>query len=578
MSEVVATGLTAARWRLKAGDEQAAMRFTKYLGLSPLAACALACRGVTQVEEARKFLEDDPEGILDPMQMADMDRALGAVEAALSRGGLIRIYGDYDADGVCATALLVRALQGLDGNVDWYIPHRVEEGYGLNEEAVRQAKADGVALLITVDCGSTAVAEIDLALGLGVQVVVCDHHRPGRELPKAPVLNPWRDDCPYPFKELAGVGVAFKLVSALARARGLPEGSELRFLDLVCLGTIADVVPLLGENRLFVQHGLRALANSRKLGLKALIEAANLSGEIASHQVAFVLAPRINAAGRMEHAQAAVKLLLTRDATEAEALARTLSEQNRLRREEEKQTLAEAEALIDRELDLSREKVIVLAREGWHPGVIGIVASRLVERYHRPALMIAVAEGVGKGSGRSVAALNLWEALGECSSLLIHYGGHRYAAGFGLSSEQILPLRRRINEIAEAALSWDELVRTIEIDGVADLAELSIEVVGELNRLAPFGMGNPRPLLVSHGLSVEDVRAVGDGSHLTMRLRSDPKHCIGAGWFRQAEFKARLADSGRGTVSVCYRPQLDSWNRSLRVRLQIEDIALAGEE
>ena len=294
--------------------------------------------------------------------------------------------------------------------------------------------------------------------------------------------------------------------------------------------------------------------------------------------MAFVLAPRINAAGRMEHAQAAVKLLLTRDATEAEALARMLSEQNRLRREEERQTLAEAEELIDRQLDLSREKVIVLAREGWHPGVIGIVASRLVERYHRPALMIAIAEGVGKGSGRSVAALNLWEALGECSSLLIHYGGHHYAAGFGLSSEQILPLRRRINEIADAALSWDELVRTVELDGVAELAELSVEAVGELNRLAPFGMGNPRPLLVSRGLTLEDVRAVGDGSHLTMRLRSDPKHWIGAVWFRQAEFKQRLTDSGRGTVSVCYRPQLDSWNRSLRVRLQIEDIALAGEE
>jgi len=577
MSEVLATGLTGARWRLKPADEGAAARFTKYLGLSPLAARALACRGLAQVEEARTFLEDDLAGVLDPMQIADMDRAVAGLEAALARGDRIRIYGDYDADGVCATALLVRALRGLEANVDWYIPHRVEEGYGLNEEAVRQAKEDGIALLITVDCGSTAVAEIDLALSLGVQVVVCDHHRPGRELPKAPVLNPWRADCCYPFKELAGVGVAFKLVSALARARSLPEGSEFPFLDLVCLGTIADVVPLIGENRLFVQHGLRALASSRKLGLRALMEVADLSGEIASHQVAFVLAPRINAAGRMEHAQAAVSLLLTRDPEEAAALAETLSEQNRLRREEETQTLAEAQELIDGELDLSREKVIVLAREGWHPGVIGIVASRLVERYHRPALMIAVAEGMGKGSGRSVTALNLWEALGECAPLLAHYGGHRYAAGFGLSAEQILPLRRRINEVADSILSWEELVRTVELDGVAELAELSVEAVGELNRLAPFGMGNPRPLLVSRGLTLEDVRAVGDGSHLTMRLGGEAKHRIGAVWFRHAEFKEQLANSGRGAVSVCYRPQLDAWNGSPQVRLHIEDVALAGE-
>jgi len=559
-------------------DEGAQERLRVGLNVSRVTARALLCRGIEEVEEGARFLGHDLAGLVDPFEMQDMGPAVEAVEGALARGEPIRVYGDYDVDGVCATALLVRALGGLGGQVDWYIPHRVDEGYGVNEEAVRQASAEGVKLLITVDCGSTATSEVELARELGMGVVVTDHHRPGEELPGVPVLNPWRNDCGYPFKDLAGVGVAFKLVSALARARGLPEGTELRFLDLVCLGTVGDVVPLLGENRLFVQHGLERLSNTRKVGIRALLSAAGVAAgrAVGARLVAFGLAPRINAAGRMEDARAAVRLLLTQDAEEARQLAEALSEHNTRRRQEEQQTVGEAEKMVAEGVDLSRERVIVLGSETWHPGVIGIVASRLVERYHRPALLIAIQDGKGKGSGRSVAGLNLWEALRECASCLTRYGGHRYAAGFGVEADQIGELRRRINEVSAERLAISDLVRHIETDAEAELGEIGPEEVSELNKLAPFGMGNRAPVLVTRGVRVEEAKRVGDGSHLALRFCDEQGTGAGAIWFRQGELQARLPAGGK--VDVCYRPRLDEWNGRVRVQLHVEDVAVHGSE
>ncbi len=539
-----------------------------------MTARALVCRGISELDEARTFLGHDLGGLIDPFQMRDMDRAVAAVDAALRRGARIRIYGDYDVDGVCATALLMRALKGLGGTVDSYIPHRIHEGYGVNEEAVRQARAEGVDLLITVDCGTTAVGPIALARELGMEVVVTDHHRPEEQLPEAPVLNPWRADCDYPFKDLAGVGVAFKLVAALARARELPEGAELRFLDLVCLGTVGDVVPLLGENRLFVQHGLRRLATSKKVGIRELMRTAGVGRERPpkARDVAFGLAPRINAAGRMEDAEAAVRLLLTEDRGEAEALSVQLSEHNKARRAEERKTLEEAEAMVASGVDLDGEKVIVLGSEGWHAGVIGIVASRLVERHHRPCLLVAIADGVGKGSGRSVSAFNLWEALRECAPALTRFGGHRYAAGFGIEAGRIEELRRRINEVAEERLSADDLVRQIEIDAEVALEDVTLEAVEELNRLAPFGRGNPTPVLVARGVHLDGVRAVGDGSHLSLKLRGESGGAVGGIWFRSGALREELESAGR--ADVCFRAQVDEWNGTTKVQLHVEDIAL----
>lgn len=567
--------LTGGRWTIREADPEAVQRLVSELGLTRLAAHALCHRGVTDPEEARRFLEADLSGLHDPYLMRDMDRAVGLLAHALEQGRLIRIYGDYDVDGVCATALLMRALGGLGAKVDWYIPHRVDEGYGVNEEAIRRAAAEGVGLLITVDCGSSSVAQVALARELGVEVIITDHHRPGPDRPDAPMLNPWRADCEYPFKHLSGVGVAFKLVTALARRQGIHEGHEHRFLDLVCLGTVADVVPLLGENRLFVQHGLRQLPSSKKTGLAALVKAAQLTGEIGARQVAFALAPRINAVGRMEHARDAVNLLLTADPEEARRLAEELSEQNERRRQEERETLEEAVGMVEESVDLGREKAIVLGKEGWHPGVIGIVASRLVERYHRPTLLVAISDGEGKGSGRSIAAFNLWEGLRECSELLTRFGGHHHAAGFGVRAEDLAALRARFCEVADRRLEMDDLAPSFEADAEAELGELTQEAVQELQRLAPFGMGNPAPTLVSRKLRIVEATQVGgEGAHLALRFADEMGRTVGGIWFgrgalREAALKAEV-------VEVCYRPQLDEWNGRVRVRLMVEDMRGGG--
>ena len=565
--------VTGGRWTIHAADEAAVRELTAALGIGRLTAHVLVHRGMADAEEARRFLEYDLQGIHDPLLMRDMDRAVDLVVHAIEQGKPIRIYGDYDVDGVCATALMMRALGGLKANVDWYIPHRIDEGYGVNEEAIRRASADGVGLLITVDCGSSAAAQVTLAHELGVEVIVTDHHRPGEELPDAPMLNPWRADCGYPFQHLAGVGVAFKLVSAVARRLGVHAGHEHRFLDLVCLGTVADVVPLLGENRVFVQHGLRLLPKSKKAGLVALLEVAGLTGEVLSRHVAFALAPRINAVGRMEHARDAVNLLLTSDPEEARRLAAELSEQNERRRLEEQLTLEQAEEMVQAQVDLSREKVIVLGREDWHPGVIGIVASRLVERYHRPALLIAISDGAGKGSGRSIAAFNLWEALCECASLLTRFGGHHFAAGFGVKMEHIPALRARLNEVADARLSLDDLTPTVTADAEAELAELTQEAVKELGRLAPFGRGNPAPVFVTRDLRVVEATGVGaGGAHLSLRLADQAGRTLGGIWFGRGELREIVQGAPR--VEVCYRPQIDEWNGNVRVRLFIEDLRI----
>ncbi len=588
--------LTGSYWVLKDADRQVVRALSDALGISQMTARALICRGVTEVGKAQAFLGIGEAGVgsltlqHDPFQMRDMDGAVAAVLGALGRGARIRVYGDYDVDGVCATALLVRALRGLAANgrnadatatseIDYYIPHRVDEGYGVNEDAVRQAHVDGIGLLITVDCGSTAVAPIGLARELGIEVVVTDHHHIDADAscklaPLAPVLNPCQADCGYPFKELAGVGVAFKLVTALGRSCGLADDQALNFLDLVCLGTVADVVPLLGENRLFVQHGLLRLPGSKKVGVRALMEAAAVGkdGTISARDVAFGLAPRINAAGRMEDARAAVELLLTRDRDEARALAEQLCAHNDARRAEERQTFVQAQKMVAAEIDLSREKVIVLASEDWHPGVIGIVASRLVEQYFRPVLLVALSDGSGKGSGRSIPAFDLWEGLRECEALLTRFGGHRFAAGFGIEMTHLPELRQRINEVAEQRLSGTDLTRQIQVDAEVTLAELGIETASELERLAPFGMGNPAPVLVARGVRMQQISRVGDGSHVSLRLSENAGATMGAIWFRAGELGNGLTAGAE--VDVCFRPKIDEWGGEPRVQLQIIDVAV----
>lgn len=569
-------GLTRDRWLLKQAPAAAADEMASSLGLPPATAATLANRGVITCEQARGFLYGGMEALGDPFSMAGMSEAVALVRGALDDGHPIRIYGDYDVDGVSGTALLVRALSALGGRVDYYLPHRVREGYGLNQAAAERAAADGIRLLITCDCGVGATEEIAWARQAGMSVIVVDHHRPPAVLPEADaILNPGRDGCQYPFCELAAVGVAYQLVAALARTLGIVETAPYRFLDLVALGTVADVVPLLGENRILLREGLRRLRQTRKVGLRSLMEVAGIApSRLGSHQIAFALGPRLNAAGRIEHAEAAARLLLTADQAEADRLAADLDRYNLERQDEESRTLEQAEAMVAESVDLDRDRVIVLAREGWHVGVVGIVASRLVDRYHRPAVLVALEGGVGRGSGRSIPGFHLWDALHGAREHLLQFGGHAMAAGVSVSEDQVVGLRAALNEYARERITPEQMVPTIVFDAWVQPSELTAEVVSGLNMLAPFGAGNPLPVLASRDLTLLGIDAMGaNDDHARLQLEESARGSrTEAVWFESAGLVGRL--SVGQTVDVCFVPEIDEWRGGASVRLKVRDVAV----
>ncbi len=533
----------------------------------------LATRGYTTTVQVEEFLHAELSSLPDPLLLPDMAAAVAAVESTLVSGGRIRIFGDYDADGITATALLCRALTGLGGVVDWYIPHRVDDGYGLNTEALDLAHADGVKLGITVDNGISAHIPLAYAAEIGLPMIVTDHHEPGDSLPPAvAVLNPKRADSVYPARELAGVGVAFTLLRAICAGRGLPATVAARFLDLVTVGTVADVVPLVGENRLLVRHGLPQLTpQSKKLGLGALLRAVGINKVASCGDVGFQIGPRLNAAGRIAFAGEALNLLLTKDAAEAEALAAQLCTHNAERQEEEKRVLVLALAQVAK-CDLTREKALVLASPDWHPGVIGIVASRIVERFHRPCALIALADGVGKGSARARSPFHLWEALRSCSPLLNRFGGHRVAAGFEVMEENIPAFRAQMCEIAAATLSDDDLLPFINIDGWLELDEITTPFVRQVEELAPFGMGNPTPVFAATDVLVQStIRRGADGAHLSLTLRSAPgARPINAIWFRQGPLQEHLRPGMR--VDVAFTVGLNTWQEVTSAQLVVKDL------
>ncbi|HHW13524.1 MAG TPA: single-stranded-DNA-specific exonuclease RecJ, partial [Firmicutes bacterium] len=490
-------------------------------GISPVLARVLAARGFSEPAAAHAFLH--PESAFgDPRLLLGMEQAVRRIEAAFAAGERIRVYGDYDVDGLSATALLVEYLQSRGARVDFRLPSRFEEGYGLSLAAVEEAAADGVRLLLTVDCGITAAAEVARAAELGVEVIVTDHHEPPAELPRAvAVLNPKQPGCPYPFKELAGVGVAFKLVEALAGVAQESVQDRLGpLLDLVALGTVADVVPLLGENRLHARWGLERLRSSPRPGLAALLQVGELGRKSDSAVIAFGLAPRLNAAGRLGDATIGVRLLLERNPARAEALARELEAANRTRQALEEQIMAEAVAALEGQGEPERALALVAAGEGWHPGVIGIVAQRVVERFHRPAVVISLDGGVGRGSARSIPGFHLYDALRECADLFVKFGGHAMAAGLTLPAGNVPAFRERLAAVAAARLAPEDLQPTLRLDACVAAEDLRPELVEELQALAPFGAGNPSPVLVLQGAEIVEERLVGEGGrHWKLSVR-----------------------------------------------------------
>jgi single-stranded-DNA-specific exonuclease len=532
------------------------------LGLSEPVAITLVRRGYRTPDAARTFLEADESH--PPEDFRSMEAVVGVVSAAIAAGRRITVHGDFDVDGVCATTILVSTLRDLGAECDWLIPDRMADGYGLSAENIEKLAERGTQLLITVDCGITSVAEVALARSLGMDVVVTDHHQPGESLPDCPILHPGVDG--YPFEELCGTAVAWKLALAL---RG--SGDTLSVdLDLVALATVADVVPLVGENRSLVRRGLAEVRRARRPGIRALLEAAKCEPtQVDEGDLAFRLVPRINAAGRLYRADAGVELFLTDDEERAAEIARELGRANSERRATEREVDTAAEA-ARRELpdELREAPGLVVAGEGWHPGVIGIVASRLAERHHKPVVVISLdGEGGGRGSGRSIPGFDLLGGLEACAEHLDGFGGHRAAAGLQLQAENVAPFQAAFAAHAAAVLGPEEMRRTERIDAMVGGAGLGLDLAEELQQLAPFGMGNPGVRLLVPSARVRDVRAMGAGKHARFSLHSGAHRALGVAFGR-----AGLGVGEDDPVDAAVRLEVNRWNGSVEPRVVLREL------
>jgi len=557
-------------------DPEAVEALVRGLSL-PRGLCGvLVARGYSQLEEAKGFLRPLLDDLHPPELLAGATEAARRILAAMEDEETILVHGDYDVDGIAGAAILTRYLRRLGARVVPFVPHRLRHGYDLGPGGVDRAVEVGATLLITVDSGIGAHAAVERANALGIDVVVTDHHTPGPSLPPAvAVVNPNRRDCPYPDKGLSGAGVAFKLCQLLGGMRGMTPETLLPLLDLVALATVADLVPLSGENRILVRYGLRAIRETREVGLQALLHGAGLGGkEVEAGEVGFVLAPRINAAGRMGDADDGLRLLLCGDAEEARGLALGLELLNRERREEEARTLEEALALLAAGYDPERDHGVVLAGEGWHPGVIGIVASRVVERIHRPVVLVAMDGERGRGSARSVPGFHLYEAVAACGGLLDRFGGHRQAAGMDLRRDRLPGFRAAFAAEARRRLQGHDLRPVIRVDLELPLAEATPELLRYLRYLGPHGIGNPRPVFLARRVELTPPpRVVGDG-HLKLRLRENGASVEAIG-FRMAERFPPEALEG-SEVDVLFHLQENEYRGVRRVQARLLDLRPTG--
>src|SRR5438309_2341169 len=554
-------------WTIRPCPHRQASGLAQELGLSEITASVLVRRGYGDPEVARAFLAGE-QRLHDPFLLGDMAGAVERIRAAIAAGRRICVHGDYDVDGICATVLAVLVLRELGAEVEWHLPSRFDEGYGVNGGTLERLADEGCGLVLTVDCGITAVEEVRRARELGLDVIVTDHHRPGDELPDCPIVATRPSD--YPFQELCGTGVVYKLGQALL---GVESEVLRRHLDLVALATIADVVPLVGENRSLAIAGLRTLARTQKLGLRALMKAAHVDpAAVDAGKVGFRLAPRINAAGRLGDPRAALELLLAEDADEARRLADRLEELNRDRQAVEDKILRAAIAQVEEWPEAKRRRsAYVVWGADWHEGVIGIVASRLVERYHRPVVLIAGTDGLWKGSGRSISSFDLHGALGECSEFLERFGGHRAAAGLSILPERLEPFADAFAAQAESSVAPEDLLPTTVVDSVLPRGtKLTLELCQELRRLAPFGLGNPDVTLLAPACEVVELATVGDGKHLRFRVRRegiDAGGAIAFGLGSQLDRYRRV-----GNYDVAFRLQENHWHGTVAPQLVVRRI------
>jgi len=562
-------GQGATPWTVAPRNEKFEREVALATGIHPLVAAVLHSRGLTTIEEIATFVHPSLDNLNDPDTLPDIGPAVDRLVAAIQHQETVLVHGDYDADGICAAALLTRFISTLGADVRYHIPHRINDHYGLSSLAVEQAAKSGVKLIIAVDCGVSAIEPIAAARAAGADVIVVDHHEPGPQLPEgAWIIDPKRADNKYPQRDLASVGLSFKLASALCKRLELSQRSLQRaYLDLVALGTIADQVPLVGENRILVAKGLNILPHTRKVGLQALLRVCQLNSKVTASDVAFRLAPRLNAVGRMADATEALELLLTDDQHTAPRDALRLDSINRQRQQEQERVYYEALRKIDEEIDLEQDRIIVLGSPNWHLGVVGIVASRLLEKYHRPAILLVQEDDQLRGSARSTGGFDIARALQQCSDLLLRHGGHAAAAGMTLAAGKLAAFRERLNLLAAESIAPEDIRPQVQADVQVELFEIDAELAESLLLLDPCGQGNPEPRFVARAVPVVDCQLVGSNKqHLKLHVAGDEHalECIGFGMSSQVQATQRGSQ-----VDICFTPEIDEYQgqRQLQLRL-----------
>jgi single-stranded-DNA-specific exonuclease len=569
-------GRQAKRWVIRQPDQIRARELASILGVSTIVASLLLTRGYGELSAAKIFLEPSLDQLHDPRLMLGMSEAVQRLLYALDNQEPVLIYGDYDVDGTTGTAVLLRAIRMLGGTAGYHVPHRFTEGYGIQQAALEQAARDGYKLVVSVDCGIRAHEPLEWARENGLDVIITDHHLPDEDEGAPPafaVLNPNQHGCEYPDKNLAGVGVAFKLVHALFRARGR-ETQVPGFLKMVAIGTVADVAKLVGENRAIVALGLSDLPRAVNHGLRALIEIAGCgeSGEMNAYDLGFRIGPRINAAGRMDAASAVVELFNAKDKENARRLAEHLDTRNRERMDAQREifnrAIEEFESGSDRE---AQTHAAVIAGDGWHRGVIGLAASKIAERLHRPCVVISFDGDIGHGSARSIEAYHLFNGLTSCRDLLDKFGGHSHAAGLAIRRDSLPEFRRRLNEHAASCLTDDDLTPSLGIDAEVAATELTFQLSQELRRLEPFGAGNPRPLFVTRGLRVVGQPQVIKEQHLKLRVAGENRRPFEAIWWRGIEEVAATPQVDQ-RIDLAYEFEADRWMGDIRLQLNVRDM------
>lgn len=549
----------------------AARSLEKDLGVSPIIAEMLVRRGITSFDEAKHFFRPNLTGLHDPFLMRDMDLAVQRIERAIQSQEKIMVYGDYDVDGTTAVAVTYSFFRKLHDKLDFYLPDRYKEGYGISKAGIDYAAAHGFTLIIALDCGIKSVAEIDYARERGVDFIICDHHTPGETLPRADaVLDPKRDDCPYPYKELSGCGIGFKLTQGYAAHTGMDAAMCYEYLDLVAVSIASDIVPITGENRILAHFGLKKLNSDPCTGLKALIELSQRGAALSITDVVFQIGPRINAAGRINHARDAVRLLLATSLEEATAFGASVDKQNTERKDVDLKMTEEALAMLDSNETLQTRKTTVLFKQDWHKGVIGIVASRLTEKYYRPTVVLTQSNGRIAGSARSVSDFDLYEALCACSDLLEQFGGHKFAAGLTMEASNIPLFQQRFEEVVSSRILPEMLQQEIRIDTELSLNDIDSRFFRLLRQFEPFGPGNEAPIFMSRAVTVYGQAYVVGAKHLKVTVGqggSAAFNCIGFGLGAEAE----RINSGM-PVDICYAIEENVWRDKKSIQLNLKGV------